>query len=236
MSPRRLTPASHTFLITLQFSLRSLLLRKAGWLGTIAFSACVLVLFPFAFGTETVRQPEVRYGAFWAVSQFAVALAVLRLFAAEQEAGALEFLLASRSSRAAVFFGKMAFMALQMLSIELPLMALWSIFYNFDPAQFLASLRVLAPAVALYAAGTAALGVLVHGVTARSLAREMLVPLLFFPLQISLLLAAVQVCLAELPGGYVGGFSGVAWWTILIASPVLFGGVGALVADALFEE
>ena len=234
IGPRRFW---HTFTMVAQFSYRSVALRKATWFGTLVFAACLLVLFPFAFGTEVIQKGEVRHGAFWAINEFVVALTVGRIFATEQDAGALEFLLASRSSRPAILFGKMAFTAFQLLSLQVPLVLMWIVFYNVPTATLLEQIRTYLPVCVLFNLGTASLGALIACITARSTAREILVPILFYPLQISALLAAVTLCLRSDPAyQLVGGFSESAWWTLLAGFPVLFSALGFMLGDVLLQE
>lgn len=227
----------HCFLVTLQFSYRSVIVRKASWFGTLVFAGCLLVLYPFAFGTEIIQRVEIRYGAFWIINEFVVALTVLRLFSAEQEAGALELALASRSPRSAILCGKMAFGALQLLSLQVPMTILWFLFYNVPLPLLLPTVKMLLPVCVLFSLGTSSLGALINCVTARSLAREILVPILFYPLQIGLLLASVTICVKnDAAQQFLGAFSEGAWWSILMAFPVIFTSIGFLLGDELLQE
>ncbi|MCA2961962.1 MAG: heme exporter protein CcmB [Silvanigrellales bacterium] len=227
----------HTFFFVTQFSLRGVLLRKASWFGVLSFAACLLILFPFAFGTELLAQGEVRHGAFWAIQEFVVALVVGRVFQAEQENGALEALLASRAPRSALLFAKTAFTAVQLLSLQIPLVLLWAVFYNVPTEGLMQNVRFLLPVCLLFNFGTSALGALLSCVVARSQAREILLPILFFPLQMAPLLAAVTLMLRNDPAyEYVGGFADGSWWTVLAAYPVVFLAVGFLLDDVLLQE
>lgn len=227
----------HAFFVVMQFSFRSVSLRKASWFGTLVFAGCLLILYPFAFGSEVIQKGEVRHGAFWAINEFVVALTVGRLFVSEQEGGALEFLLASRTPRSAVLVGKMAFTALQLFTLQVPLTVLWIVFYNVPTESVSALVKVLLPVCVLFNLGTASLGSLITCITARSAAREILVPILFYPLQTSVLLAAVTLCARSDPGlALVGGFSAQAWWTVLAGFPVVFTALGFMLDNALLQE
>lgn len=226
----------HTFVVINQVSIRGLLARKASWFGILVFAACLLVLFPFAMGAELVKQTEVRYGAFWAAQEFIVALAMSRVFSAEQEAGALEFLLASRSPRSAILFGKMSASVLQLLSLQLPALLLWFLLYNFFPATIWPTTQKVIPLLFFFDLGTAALGALLACVTARSLAKEILFPILFFPLQLALLLAAVSLCLRGESSLVLESVSASSWWAFLVLYPIIFVAVGMMLGDNLLEE
>lgn len=227
----------HTFFTVIQFSYRSVSLRKASWFGTLVFAGCLLILFPFAFGTEAVTRLDVRYGAFWAINEFMVALTVSRLFSAEQECGALEFLLASRASRASVLLGKTVFTAFQLLTLQVPLLCLWIVFYNIPAESLRLVLGTLIPVCVLFNLGTASLGALITCITARSQAREILIPILFYPLQVALLLGSVTLCFtSDTSTQLLGTFSTAAWWSILGTYPVIFSAMGFLLGDALLQE
>jgi heme exporter protein B len=221
----------------LQFSSRTVLLRKANILGLFIFSICVLILFPFAFGAEFILLPEVRHGAFWSIQEFVAALVVSRMFDAENESGALEFLLASRSPRSAILFGKTVFNTLQMAAVQIPLIFFWIIFYKIPIDNVMQNIRYFIPVCLLFNLSCASLGALLSCVVARSQAKEILLPILFFPLQISVLLASVTLLLRnDIGNQMVGGFGDAAWWTLLCGFPVVFVTVGIVLDNVLFQE
>lgn len=227
----------HAFLFVTQFSWRGVMLRKASYFGVLTFAACLLVLFPFAFGTEMIAKGEVRHGAFWAIQEFVVALVVSRLFHAESEQGALEYLLSSRAPRSAILCGKTLFCALQLGLVQVPLIALWILVYNVPFGSVAQNVRHFLPVCALFNLGTSSLGALLSCVVARSQAREILLPILFYPLQLTALLAAVTLMLRNDIGyEFVGGFSESSWWTLLAALPVVFLAVGFLLDNVLLQE
>lgn len=220
----------------LQFSFRSLVARKANWLGPLIFGACVLILFPFAFGTELLKQSEVRYGAFWMINEFIVALVAARIFASETEAGVLDFLLSSATPRSAIFFGKTAFTVLHLMSLQLPLVGLWLLIYNVPlPLVFESGRKVLATSF-LFNFGTASLGVILSCITSRTLAKDLLFPILFFPLQVTLLISAVMLCLQGENSLIVDAIASSKWWAFLLGYPIVLITLGLISSDQLFQE
>lgn len=223
--------------LVFEYSVRSVFLRKASWAGTLAFAACLAILFPFAFGTELIQKAEIRHGAFWAINEFVVALSVARLFTVETEGGILEYFLSTQVHRSAVLFGKILFIVLYLLSVQLPLLLMWIVFYNV-PGNVLVSLSsTLLPLLVLFNLGTGTIGALLACVTARSTARDILLPLLFYPLQMSILLAAVSLATMSDPAiVMLAGTSEQSWWTMMVGVPVLFLAVGVLLSNVLFQE
>lgn len=85
--------------------------------------------------------------------------------------------------------------------------------------------------------GTGTIGALLACVTARSTARDILMPLLFYPLQMSVLLAAVSLATLSDPNVVMlAGTSEQSWWTVMLGVPVVFLALGVLLSDVLFQE
>lgn len=220
-----------------QYSTRSVFIRKSSWAGTLTFAACLAILFPFSFGTELIQKAEIRHGAFWAINEFVVALTVGRLFAVEAESGILELALSAGIARSALLFGKIFFVVLYLLSVQLPLLLVWIVFYNVPNATLTSILPTILPLLLLFNFGTGTLGALLACVTARSTGRDLLMPLLFFPLQLSILLAAVSLATYSDPAVVmVAGSQGSSWWTILLGVPIVFLAMTVLLSQALFQE
>jgi len=223
--------------LVVEYSVRTVLLRKASWAGTLAFSACLSILFPFAFGTELIQRAEIRHGAFWAINEFVVALSVGRLFSVEAEGGMLEYLLSVQAERTAILFGKIIYTAAYLLSLQIPLILMWIIFYNVPGAAVASLLGRIAPLLLLFNLGTGTIGALLACVTARSTAKDILLPLLFYPLQMSVLLAAVSLATMTDPDTVMlAGTSEQSWWAVLGGVPVVFLSLAVLLGDLLFQE
>ena len=68
------------------------------------------------------------------------------------------------------------------------------------------------------------------------LAKEILLPLLFFPLQCGILLASVSISIQVASNSLLGTFSSDAWWTILFMYPIIFTVLGILLSNILLQE
>lgn len=211
-------------------------MRKSAWVGTLVFSACLLILLPFAFGTAVLNRVDVSLGSLWIVHEFVAAMTVGRMFAPELEMQALDLLLGSRSSRSALLLGKVSFTALQIFSLQVPITCMWVVFYHIQEHAVLELLPTLIPVYLAFTLGTAALGALVFCLTVRSLAKDILQPILFFPLQSGLILAAVSLSVRAFSHNLIGAFDNQAWWTILLSYPVLLITLGCLLSSVLFQE
>jgi heme exporter protein B len=225
------------FYTMLECSFQNSWQRKAVWLGTLFFALSILILFPFALGTQASAREDLRLGIYWATAEFVIALLSLRMFAAETEQGMFDWWLASPTPKSAILLGKAAFMSLEQFSLQLVMLFFWMIFYNFPPSGLQHLLQIMLPVMFLFAVGTACLGTLLQGVVSKTQVKEILFPILFYPLQVSLLLAATTLVLRH-EGVYklAGGWQTGAWWSILIFFPLLMLSLCGILAKTLLED
>jgi heme exporter protein B len=226
-----------SFWVVFDCSLKGAWQKKAVWVGTLFFAASILILFPFAMGTQASAREDLRLGIFWATCEFVIALLSLRMFSAENEQGMLEWWLASPTPKSAILLGKALFIALELLSLQVCMLFFWMILYNFPPTGLRHLLEVLLPVMFLFAIGTAALGALLQAVVAKTQAREILFPILFYPMQVSLLLASTTLVLKhENVYKLAGGWQTQAWWSILIFFPILMISLCFVLSQTLLED
>jgi heme exporter protein B len=135
-------------------------------------------------------------GLLWVALVFTALLGLSRAFAAEREQGVIDGLVLAPSDRSAIWLGKalsvLAFLALAE-AVALPAFAL---FYAPVSGPMIAG-------VVLADLGIAAVGTLLAAVAAASRARELILPLLFLPLAIPIIVGGVGASVTEDPGRYV---------------------------------
>jgi heme exporter protein B len=161
----------------------------------LLFVVSTLVVFNFALPAGA--SAEAAYGLLWAALVFTAILGLTRAFAAEREQRVLDGLVLTPADRSAIWLGKAiavaAFLALAE-AVALPAFALF-----FEPVSW-----ELVAAVALASVGFAAVGTLLAAMAAASRARELLLPLLFLPLVIPIVVGGVGASIADDPGRYLG--------------------------------
>ena len=161
----------------------------------LLFVVSTLVVFNFALPAGA--SAEAAYGLLWAALVFTAILGLTRAFAAEREQGVLDGLVLAPSDRSAIWLGKAiavaAFLGLAEV-VALPAFALF-----FEPVSW-----ELVAAVVLASIGFAAVGTLLAAMAAASRARELLLPLLFLPLVIPIVVGGVGASIADDPGRYLG--------------------------------
>lgn len=190
---------------------------KAAFNAVIALAVTILVLFGFALGPDTQALRDAAPGAIWLAALFAGVLAFNRSYQMELEGGALDQLVLYPGGRRAIFAGKLlanfVFVA-AMLAIVISLGVI--LFQVRIPAQWPALLAIL-----LFGCiGLVTLGTFYAAVSSRSRAREVLLPLLLFPMLVPVLIAAIEATKALLGGNLMGDAG--AWARLLAAFDVIF--------------
>jgi heme exporter protein B len=190
---------------------------KAGFNSVVSLGVTILVLLGLALGPDAQALRDAAVGAMWLATLFSAVLAFNRSFQVELEGGALEPLLQYPGPRWTIFAGKLLgnlmFLAL-MVGI---LMTVGVVLFGVSiPAAWPSLLGV----VALGVVGLAVLGTFYASMASRSRAREVLLPLLLFPMLVPVLLAATTASKALLGGDLMRDAG--AWIRLLTAFDLVF--------------
>ena len=163
-------------------------------------------------------------GIIWVAVSFAGTLGLNRAFVIEQDKGSLAGLLLAPVDRATIYFGKMLGNLLFMLVVEAFLLPLVMVFFNLP---LLTGPHLLVLFLGTF--GFAAVGTIFAGIAVNTRAREVLLPILLFPVLVPVLVAGVKMT-----GGLLDGetLADLADWLRLV---VIFDLVFALVAYLTFE-
>jgi heme exporter protein B len=161
----------------------------------LLFVVGALVVFHFALPDDSSRLAAA--GMLWVALLFTAQLALVRAFVAERDEAAIDGLLLAPCDRSAIWLGKtmsvFAFLAFAE-AVALPAFALF-----YEPVTW-----ELVVGVALANIGIASVGTLLGAMAAAARARELLLPLLFLPLAIPLVVGGVGATLADDPARYLG--------------------------------
>jgi heme exporter protein B len=203
---------------------------KAGFNGVITLSVTILVLFGFALGPDAQALRDAAAGTVWLAALFAGVLAFNRSYQVELDGGALEQLVLYPGSRRAIFAGKLlanfTFVGLMLAVVVTVGIVLFQV--RIPPAW-----PALVGIILLGAVGLVTLGTFYAAMASRSRAREVLLPLLLFPMLVPVLLAAMEATKALL-GGNVMGDAG-AWARLLAAFDLIFLSATFLAFDSVIE-
>jgi len=195
------------------------------------FAALVLFIFNFALGPDREKLREVAPGLLWLAFLFTGMLGLARSFQAERENDCFEELLLTPGDRESIYFGKLAGNVLFMMMAEALILPLFGILYNLDVWAQLPSLALVA---VLGTVGFSTIGTLLAAMTAHLRAREVMLPLLLFPLTVPVILGSVRATEAILSGGGLGEVS--HWLKLLAGFDVIFLVACPLAFEFVLEE
>ncbi len=190
---------------------------KAGFNSVASLGVTILVLLGLALGPDAEALRNAAVGAVWLATLFSGVLAFNRSFQVELESGALEPLLQYPGPRWTIFAGKLLgnliFLTLMVAIVVAAGVVLFGVRI---PSRWPSLLGVLALGVV----GLVVLGTFYASMASRSRAREVLLPLLLFPMLVPVLLAATTASKALL-GADVMHEAG-AWIRLLVAYDLVF--------------
>lgn len=204
--------------------------RRESLLAMFFFGTLLLFVFHFAFDIPPERAAEMAPGLLWLAFIFTGTLGLTQLFQAERENHCLDALLLSPIDRAALYIAKVFFNLLLMLLVELVVFPLFGVLFNLDFWNLLPSLFFVA---FLGTIGFCVLGTLFTAVTLKARSRELLLPLVLFPLMIPVILATVQGMEIILRTGEFQ--EALPWLRLLLGFDVIFFTAGFLIFEWVIE-
>ncbi len=201
----------------------------------IFFAVATLLLFSFALGPDTATQRRHAGGYLWLAMMLSSVLAFGESFRVERENRALETLLLAPAEARGVFLGKALVNALMLAALGCVLVPVMVALYDV-PLGTLGwkGLAQLMLAITLGAAGISAPGTLVAAMTSSARARDVLLPLLLFPLLVPALLSSVKATTLVLTGDPMQDVS--VWFVLLGAVNALFWPLGFVLFSSVVEE
>ena len=195
----------------------------------LVFSLLVILIFNFALELDIQTRRSVTAGVLWATFAFAGTLGLNRSMAIEKDRGCLDGLLLAPVDRSAIYFGKGISNFAFMLIVEAFVLPIYSVLYGinlFQPGLLLVIL--------LGSIGYTAVGTLLSAMSIQTRTRDVMLPILLFPVVIPILIAAVKAS-----GGYLTGaeMSEITpWLNLLVVYDVIFTSLAFMVFDYVVEE
>ena len=160
----------------------------------LLFVVSMLVVFHFALpdGADEVAAQ----GLLWVALVFTALLGLARAWAPERESSALEGLVLAPCDRSAIWLGKTVAVFVFLAAVELVALPAFGIFFSPVGAATVAG-------VVLASIGICAVGTLLAAMAAASRTRELVLPLLFLPLAIPLVVGGVGASVTPDAGRYL---------------------------------
>jgi heme exporter protein B len=158
------------------------------------FVVAMLVSFRFALTDEN---SDAAAGLLWLAILFTALLGLGRAFVPEREQGVLDALVLAPCDRSAIWLGKLLATLAFLVLVELIALPAFALFFGAVDATTVA-------AVALADIGICAVGTLLAAMAVAGRARELLLPLLFLPLALPIVVGGVGATVAAEPARFLG--------------------------------
>jgi heme exporter protein B len=195
----------------------------------LVFSLLIILIFNFALELDVKTRQSVTAGVLWSTFAFAGTLGLNRSMAIEKDRGCLDGLLLAPVDRSAIYFGKVISNLAFMLIVEVIVLPVYSVLYSvnlFQPGLLLIIL--------LGSIGYVAVGTLLSAMSVQTRTRDILLPILLFPVVIPVLLAAVKASSGFLTGAELADI--LLPINLLVAYDIIFIAVAFMVFDNVVEE
>ena len=195
----------------------------------LVFALLVILIFNFALELDAQARATVTSGVLWVTFSFAGTLGLNRSMATEKDRGCLDGLLLAPVDRTAIYFGKAIGNLVFMLIVEVIVLPVYSILYNtnlFNPGLVLVIL--------LGSIGYVAVGTLLSSMAVQTRTRDILLPILLFPIVIPVLISAVKASSGFLQALELSEI--VPYLNFLVVYDIIFVAVAFMVFDYVVEE
>ena len=196
----------------------------------LLFSISTFVLFHFALDRRSV-DGDLAAGVLWVTLLFAAVLGIVRLFVAEREQGGFDGFLLAPVDRTALFVAKATVLFCFLAAVELVAVPAFIGLFNVR-----VELPLLLLGLLLGTLGLAGVGTLFAAIAAHTRARDVLLPLLLFPIQVPVILATVKTTGAAIrvPGTEPPDVG--QWLGLLVAFDALFLSLSIVLFEYAIEE
>ncbi len=195
----------------------------------LVFALLVILIFNFALELDATARTSVTAGVLWVTFAFAGTLGLNRSMAMEKDRGCLDGLLLAPVDRSAIYFGKAVGNLIFMLIVEAIVLPVYTVLYGVN--LFLPGLLLV---ILLGSIGYVAVGTLLSSMAVQTRTRDILLPILLFPLVIPILIAAVKASTGFLQGIAFADIQ--PWINLLLVYDVIFTAVAFMVFDYIVEE
>lgn len=195
----------------------------------LVFSLLVLMIFNFAFDLKGVDMNALGPGVLWVAFTFSGILGLGRSFASERDKGSLDGILLAPVDRGAILIGKAMANLIFILVMEAVTLPIFVILFNVPLPWF--------PLVGFLLLGTlgfAVVGTLLSAIAASTRMREVMLPLLLFPVLVPLFISVVNITSGAFAGRAFSDYS--TFFNLLVAFDVIFSVVSFLVFEYVVEE
>lgn len=165
----------------------------------LVFAVLFVVVFSFTMEIGSNMEQKLSGGIFWVSVAFAGILSFNKTIGSETDNGSFEALMLAPVDKSAVFFGKVISNMLFLLLVEVILIPLFLVFYN----VFIISHPLMAAVIILSTYAYSLIGTLFSIISVRTSSKEIMMPVLFLPFMVPVIIAAVLATNVFILGGQI---------------------------------
>jgi len=195
------------------------------------FAVLVILIFVFTVDLSIVNVNEVGPGILWVAFLFSGTIGLNRSFMLEKENGCLQGLMLTPIDRTALYFGKMLSNLAFLLIMEALLLPLFMVFFNVDLFRNLGSLLLV---ILIGTVGFCALGTLLSSLAGHLKTRDIMLPILLYPLIVPIAIGAVRMTSKVLMGEPLSEMWN--WVGLTLSFDIIYIGVSIMTIDHVLEE
>lgn len=197
----------------------------------LVFSLTVVVIFNFVFDPGSAEMRATAPGILWVAFVFASNLGLSRSFAREQENSMMHGLLLCPVDRSLLFTAKVIGNILFITLVEIVTLPVMVIFFDLEVGRLWPLLLAI---LLLGTAGFATVGTIFSAISANTRSREVMLPIMLFPVTVPIILAAIKSTSYLLAGRELADIW--PWLRLLIGFDVLYFFVCFLLYEYVVEE
>lgn len=197
----------------------------------LLFALLIIVVFNFAFGFSVEILSLAAPAMLWIAFVFAGILGLSRSFALEKEGNAIIGMLLTPTDRSIIYAGKMISNALFVFIVGIITVLMFILFFNYS---FLSTLIPLLPIMFLGSIGFVSVGTLFSAMAINTKLREVLLPILLFPIIIPVIVSAVKLSTQVLDGNSI--FDASSSLKLLVSFDIIFVAACAVTFEYVIDE
>jgi len=199
---------------------------------TLFFAVACVLIFSFAFVIEGHAIEGAASGILWVAVAFAGTLALGRAFERERQSETLRALLLAPGERAGIYVGKLIGLVALMACVEIVLVPMIGLLFD---APLLRAPWLLAGLLASGTVGFACVGTLFAAMLVRAHSRDVLLPILLYPITVPVIIAGVRGT-ASIFAAEPNLDAALMWLSILIFFDAIFVTLALWIFDPVMSE
>ena len=197
----------------------------------LLFALLIIVVFNFAFGFSVEILNLAAPAMLWIAFTFSGILGLSRSFALEKEGNAITGMLLTPTDRSIIYAGKMISNTIFVFIVGILTVLMFILFFNY---AFTATLIPLIPVIFLGSVGFVSVGTLFSAMAINTKLREVLLPILLFPIIIPVIVSAVKLSGAVLDGNSI--YTASSSLKLLVSFDIIFVTACAVTFEYVIDE